>query len=78
MKNIFPLTTQILPFGSFVTELYLPNGDIDLVVIDEEKSTEELFNHALKLMNDLEEIFEEVQPISNAKIPIIKFVEKKS
>lgn len=42
MKNIFSFEkliqdhlpeAQILPFGSFMTKLYLPNADIDVVKI---------------------------------------------
>lgn len=34
LQSVFP-EGKVLPYGSFVTELYLPNGDIDLVIIDE-------------------------------------------
>lgn len=36
LQKPFP-EAQILPYGSFVTELYLPNGDIDLVIIDDQQ-----------------------------------------
>ena len=51
LKSVFP-TETIIPFGSFVTELYLPSGDIDFVILDEKAPTEELFTKALKLMNE--------------------------
>ncbi|KAK9471742.1 uncharacterized protein V1510DRAFT_419501 [Dipodascopsis tothii] len=64
-------------FGSFATDLYLPEADIDLVVISEagqytnRKNLYELAN-ALKHAH----ITDYVDVIAKARVPIIKFVDK--
>ncbi|KAK4685567.1 non-canonical poly(A) RNA polymerase PAPD5/7, partial [Tremellales sp. Uapishka_1] len=67
---------EISPFGSWQTQLYLPTGDIDLVV-----STSRYTDHAKnKLLSELARamrqayITDVVAIISKAKVPIIKFV----
>lgn len=69
-------SAEVLPFGSWQTGLYLPTGDIDLVV------TTPLLNerNKVKLLRDLASfmrmgrITQNVAVISRAKVPIIKFV----
>lgn len=66
----------MLPFGSYETRLYHPLGDIDLVIqsnrIDRLNKKVALFQiaHALKD----EGLTNNVQVISSAKVPIVKFM----
>ncbi|CAD8138351.1 unnamed protein product [Paramecium octaurelia] len=65
---------DIQAFGSFKTKLYLPNADIDVVMIDKNISAKELYKKvAQNLMKS--DKFENVNLIANAKVPIIKFFE---
>ncbi|EIW73257.1 hypothetical protein TREMEDRAFT_22292, partial [Tremella mesenterica DSM 1558] len=77
VKYKWPEAT-VTPFGSWQTQLYLPQGDIDLVV-----THPTLTEHNKKnLLNDLARtmryamITDNVVVISKARVPIIKFVTK--
>jgi non-canonical poly(A) RNA polymerase PAPD5/7 len=62
-------------FGSFKTEIYLPDADIDLVILKEDSSERALFNSISKVLLGNPD-YENVSLLANAKVPIIKFVEK--
>lgn len=70
-------------FGSYATDLYLPHSDIDMVVkTDDEYSTnlKDTRSALYQLSNYLKTkgIITNVEVISKAKVPIIKFIEVKS
>lgn len=71
-------TASLHVFGSFDTKLYLPTSDIDLVVLSSEgEETYEKPNHLRRLANWLVKarIAENIQVITSARVPIIKFVD---
>lgn len=41
---------EVKPFGSFVTGLYLPNADIDMVVFDPHKDIKQLIKNTAKAL----------------------------
>ena len=71
-------TSTLRVFGSFETKLYLPTSDIDLVVLSSpEGEIYEKPAHLRKLANWLVKarIAENIQVITSARVPIIKFVD---
>lgn len=80
LKKHWP-TASLHVFGSFETKLYLPTSDIDLVVLSENADDAyERVGHLRKLASWLvkEGIATDVQVISGARVPIIKFVDIRS
>ncbi|KAF8495367.1 Nucleotidyltransferase [Gautieria morchelliformis] len=67
---------RISPFGSYETKLYLPLGDIDLVVESRmmENYEKRQVLHKLAQVLRKENITDNVQVIAKAKVPIVKFV----
>ncbi|KAF8338074.1 uncharacterized protein EI90DRAFT_2908898 [Cantharellus anzutake] len=68
---------QLFTFGSFETRLYLPTGDIDLVVMSsimEQYSSIKLLLSKLASSIRRARISHDVEIIAKAKVPIIKFV----
>ncbi|TCD67285.1 hypothetical protein EIP91_000307 [Steccherinum ochraceum] len=67
---------QVLPFGSYETKLYLPLGDIDLVIVSPSMaySRSQSVLHALASTMKRAGITDRVTVIAKAKVPIIKFV----
>ncbi|KAF8163696.1 hypothetical protein B0H34DRAFT_652140 [Crassisporium funariophilum] len=64
------------PFGSYQTKLYLPLGDIDLVVLSDSMaySDKSTVLHALANSLKRNRITSHVTIIAKAKVPIVKFV----
>ncbi|KAG1863628.1 hypothetical protein DFJ58DRAFT_774208 [Suillus subalutaceus] len=75
ITNAFP-DARILPFGSYETKLYLPNGDIDLVIKSDSMAYSDKVNVLRTLANVIKRarIASKVTLIAKAKVPIIKFV----
>ncbi|KAG2150705.1 uncharacterized protein EDB93DRAFT_1249720 [Suillus bovinus] len=75
ITNAFP-DAKILPFGSYETKLYLPNGDIDLVINSGSMAYSDKVNVLRTLANVIKRarIASKVTIIAKAKVPIIKFV----
>ncbi|KAF9014210.1 hypothetical protein BDQ17DRAFT_1386693 [Cyathus striatus] len=75
VKNQFP-DAQVLPFGSYQTKLYLPLGDIDLVIISDAMAYSNKVTVLHALANTLKRagITSHVTIIAKAKVPIVKFV----
>ncbi|KAG1734310.1 hypothetical protein EDB19DRAFT_1639124 [Suillus lakei] len=75
ITNAFP-DAKILPFGSYETKLYLPNGDIDLVIDSDSMAYSDKVNVLRTLANVIKRarIASKVTIIAKAKVPIIKFV----
>jgi non-canonical poly(A) RNA polymerase PAPD5/7 len=64
--------TEIKEFGSFASKLYLPNNDIDLVVIHKELNSQKLMMKVANVLWSYPERYTEVELIKHAKVPIIK------
>ncbi|KIJ09079.1 hypothetical protein PAXINDRAFT_102356 [Paxillus involutus ATCC 200175] len=75
ITSAFP-DARILPFGSYETKLYLPSGDIDLVIDSDSMAYSNKVNVLHALANTLKRagITSKVSVISRAKVPIVKFV----
>ncbi|KAG1756907.1 uncharacterized protein EDB91DRAFT_1095130 [Suillus paluster] len=75
ITNAFP-DARILPFGSYETKLYLPNGDIDLVIDSDSMAYSDKVTVLRALANVIKraQIASRVTIIARAKVPIIKFV----
>eukprot|EP01017_Pseudomicrothorax_dubius_P026989 TRINITY_DN3062_c0_g1_i1.p1 TRINITY_DN3062_c0_g1~~TRINITY_DN3062_c0_g1_i1.p1 ORF type:complete len:429 (-),score=125.89 TRINITY_DN3062_c0_g1_i1:138-1424(-) len=69
---------EIHLFGSYATKLYLPKGDIDFVVVKQDLVDKTVMNRVAKVLFKNEELFEGIQLIRGAKVPIIKFVDKET
>ncbi|KAI0636561.1 hypothetical protein C8Q77DRAFT_1154490 [Trametes polyzona] len=67
---------QVLPFGSYETKLYLPLGDIDLVIYSKSMARMDKVSVLHSLANIVKRagITDRVTIIAKAKVPIIKFV----
>ncbi|EIW60204.1 uncharacterized protein TRAVEDRAFT_164816 [Trametes versicolor FP-101664 SS1] len=67
---------QVLPFGSYETKLYLPLGDIDLVIYSQSMARMDRVSVLHSLANIVKRagITDRVTIIAKAKVPIIKFV----
>ncbi|XP_031406004.1 terminal nucleotidyltransferase 4B isoform X2 [Punica granatum] len=77
IKYIWP-NCRVEVFGSFCTGLYLPTSDIDVVIIGSGIKTPQLGLQALSKALSQKGIAIKIQVIAKARVPIIKFVEKKS
>ncbi|TFY55297.1 hypothetical protein EVJ58_g8335 [Rhodofomes roseus] len=75
IREKFP-DAQVLPFGSYETKLYLPTGDIDLVVHSQSMAHSDKENVLHSLANTMRRagITDRVKIIAKAKVPIVKFV----
>ncbi|KAF8625741.1 hypothetical protein AX17_006768 [Amanita inopinata Kibby_2008] len=75
VTQAFP-DAQVFPFGSYETKLYLPLGDIDLVVISQSMAYSDKTSVLYALANALKRagITPKVSIIAKAKVPIVKFV----
>ncbi|TFK68303.1 hypothetical protein BDN72DRAFT_960372 [Pluteus cervinus] len=75
VESAFPDAT-VLPFGSYETKLYLPLGDIDLVILSNSMAYSNKTNvlHSLAQTIKRSGISDRVTIIAKAKVPIIKFI----
>ncbi|KAF9038900.1 hypothetical protein BDZ89DRAFT_1061003 [Hymenopellis radicata] len=67
---------RVEPFGSYATKLYLPSGDIDLVILSESMRYNDRVNvlHSLASTLKRARVTDRVSIIAKAKVPIVKFV----
>ncbi|WVZ69326.1 hypothetical protein U9M48_018126 [Paspalum notatum var. saurae] len=65
-------------FGSFRTGLYLPTSDIDVVIFDSRVKTPQVGLYALAKALSQKGVAKKIQVIAKARVPIVKFVERKS
>ncbi|CED83933.1 DNA polymerase sigma [Phaffia rhodozyma] len=67
---------KVVPFGSFETGLYLPNGDIDLVISSNtmDRQNKVTVLHTLASVLRRANLAENIQVIARAKVPIVKFI----
>ncbi|KAL0946483.1 hypothetical protein HGRIS_012700 [Hohenbuehelia grisea] len=66
---------SVLPFGSFATKLYLPLGDIDLVILSDSMaySSKDTVLQSLAHVLKRAGITDRVTIVAKAKVPIVKF-----
>lgn len=69
---------QVEVFGSFKTGLFLPSSDVDMVILDSNIRTPQMGLHALSRALSQKGVAKKIQVIAKARVPIIKFVEKRS
>ncbi|KAL6570609.1 hypothetical protein OROGR_000159 [Orobanche gracilis] len=77
IKYIWPNAVAEI-FGSFKTGLYLPSSDVDVVILGSNVRSPQMGLHALSRALSQRGIAKKIQVIAKARIPIIKFVEKRS
>ncbi|KAF3442102.1 hypothetical protein FNV43_RR16018 [Rhamnella rubrinervis] len=77
IKYIWP-NCKVEVFGSFETGLYLPSSDIDVVILGSGIPSPQLGLQALSRALSQRGIARKIQVIAKARVPIIKFVEKRS
>ncbi|KAF8391349.1 hypothetical protein HHK36_023653 [Tetracentron sinense] len=77
VKYIWP-HCKVEVFGSFKTGLYLPTSDIDVVILESKVRTPQMGLLALSRALSQRGIAKKIQVIAKARVPIIKFVEKRS
>ncbi|KAL0362690.1 UNVERIFIED_CONTAM: Terminal nucleotidyltransferase 4A [Sesamum calycinum] len=77
IKYIWP-NAEVEVFGSFKTGLYLPSSDIDAVILGSNVRSPQIGLQALSRALSQRGIAKKIQVIAKARVPIIKFVEKKS
>ncbi|KAL0443527.1 UNVERIFIED_CONTAM: Terminal nucleotidyltransferase 4A [Sesamum latifolium] len=77
IKYIWP-NAEVEVFGSFRTGLYLPSSDIDVVILGSNVRSPQIGLQALSRALSQRGIAKKIQVIAKARVPIIKFVEKKS
>lgn len=76
ITDAFP-DANVLPFGSYGTKLYLPSGDIDLVVVSKTMAYSNRTNVLYAVANAMRRAGvtdTKVTVISKARVPIVKFV----
>ncbi|KAL1815353.1 hypothetical protein ACET3Z_017927 [Daucus carota] len=84
VKSVFDVVKYIWPscevevFGSFKTGLYLPSSDIDVVIMGSDIRSPQLGLMALSKALSQQGVAKKIQVIAKARVPIIKFVEKRS
>ncbi|KAK2369504.1 Nucleotidyltransferase family protein [Trifolium repens] len=77
IKHIWP-HCQVEIFGSFRTGLYLPTSDIDVVILKSGLPNPQIGLNAISRSLSQRSMAKKIQVIGKARVPIIKFVEKKS
>ncbi|KAF5358558.1 hypothetical protein D9756_001196 [Leucocoprinus leucothites] len=67
---------NVMPFGSYETKLYLPSGDIDLVIVSDSMAYSNKVSvlHSLAAVLRKAGITSNLTVIAKAKVPIVKFV----
>lgn len=77
VKHIWP-HSKVEVFGSFKTGLYLPSSDIDVVILGSGLQIPQKGLVALSRALSQRGLAKNIQVIGKARVPIVKFVEKKS
>ncbi|KAL5736311.1 hypothetical protein ACOSQ2_031099 [Xanthoceras sorbifolium] len=84
VESVFDVIKYIWPnckpevFGSFKTGLYLPTSDIDVVILGSGIKIPQMGLNALSRALSQRGIAKKIQVIAKARVPIVKFVEKRS
>ncbi|EEF38121.1 nucleic acid binding protein, putative [Ricinus communis] len=77
IKYIWP-NCKVEVFGSYKTGLYLPTSDIDVVIFRSGIKNPQIGLQALSRALSQKGIAKKIQVIAKARVPIVKFVEKRS
>ncbi|KAL8223678.1 hypothetical protein R6Q57_019153 [Mikania cordata] len=77
IKYIWP-DCKVEVFGSFKTGLFLPSSDVDMVILESRIRTPQMGLYALSRALSQRGVAKKIQVIPKARVPIIKFVEKRS
>lgn len=77
IKYIWP-NCKVEVFGSFRTGLYLPTSDIDVVILGSGLKSPQIGLNALSRALSQKGVAKKIQVIAKARVPIVKFVEKRS
>ncbi|XP_076943790.1 uncharacterized protein LOC143614163 [Bidens hawaiensis] len=77
IKYIWP-NCKVEVFGSFKTGLFLPSSDVDMVILESRIRTPQMGLYALSRALSQKGVAKKIQVIAKARVPIIKFVEKRS
>ncbi|CAA0808525.1 Nucleotidyltransferase family protein [Striga hermonthica] len=77
IKYLWP-SAEVEVFGSFKTGLYIPSSDIDVVILGSNVRSPQMGLRALSRALSQRGIAKQIQVIAKARVPIIKFVERKS
>ncbi|KAK7272528.1 hypothetical protein RJT34_29184 [Clitoria ternatea] len=77
IKHIWP-HCQVEVFGSFRTGLYLPTSDVDVVILKSGLPNPQMGLNAISRALSQRSMAKKIQVIGKARVPIIKFVERKS
>ncbi|KAK7401832.1 hypothetical protein VNO78_13628 [Psophocarpus tetragonolobus] len=77
IKHIWP-HCQVEVFGSFRTGLYLPTSDVDVVILKSGLPNPQIGLNAISKALSQRGMAKKIQVIGKARVPIIKFVEKRS
>lgn len=77
IKYIWP-NCKVEVFGSFRTGLYLPTSDIDVVILGSGLKSPQIGLNALSRALSQKGVAKKIQVIARARVPIVKFVEKRS
>lgn len=67
----------MIPFGSFATQLYLPDGDIDIAVLTNNNfELTESYNKIHRMLTNRQNssLFKNIEYIRKSKVPLIKFM----
>lgn len=86
IQSRYDVRSDIQCFGSFPAGLYLPTADMDLVLVSDEfmRTGRKVFNNAKKEVFRFAEfikrenlaLYNQVETIGRAKVPIVKYVDK--
>lgn len=71
--EIFP-KADVIAFGSFATQLYLPDGDIDIAILtNNEYPPSQIYTNLNKHLQSHPQLFSNIDYIRKSKVPLIKF-----
>ena len=65
--------TKLIPFGSFVTKMYLPNSDVDVVMVSKTLDKNQLIKKMSQVIKRYPSVFTNVEVLKHARVPLIKF-----
>lgn len=66
---------KVVPYGSFLTELYLSNSDINLVFLKEDSEAQALVKDVKQILKGKADQFMDVRQIQNSRFPELRFRE---
>ncbi len=67
--------SSLSPFGSFVTKMYLPSSDVDVVMTSKTLDKEHLIKKMSLVIKNNPNVFTNVEILKHARVPLIKFTD---